>query len=186
VAPWLASHDPERRRSTDGHAIGAAELMLAANSELLVRGPELFAGYLSDEQTGEAVDTDGWFHTGDLAEIDDAGWLTIIGRLKDIVIRAGENISTREVEEVLRRHPDIDDAVAVGLPHPRLGEQVGVAIVARRPMSVEDCGAWFTEQGLAPFKCPEAVVVLSTLPMLPTGKVDRQAVRERLTADRDR
>ena len=175
VATSLATDDPGRRRTTDGHAIGQAELMVATNSELLVRGPELFVGYLSDEQTGEAVDADGWFHTGDLAEIDDAGWLTIVGRLKDIVIRGGENISTREVEDVLRRHPDIQDAAAVGLPHDRLGEQVGVAIVADRPLSVEDCGAWFTEQGLAPFKAPEAVVVVSALPMLPTGKVDRQA-----------
>lgn len=186
VATSIATDDPVLGRTTDGHAIGEAELMVAASGELLVRGPELFAGYLSDEQTREAVDSDGWFHTGDLAQIDDEGWLTIVGRLKDIVIRAGENISTREVEDVLRQHPDIVDAVAVGLPHPRLGEQVGVAIVADRPFTVDECAAWFAAQGLAPFKSPEVVVVVPSLPMLPTGKVDRQALRNRIVRDPDR
>lgn len=177
VATSLATDDPEKRRTTDGHAIGGVELAVADSGELLVRGPELFAGYLSEAQTREAVDVEGWFHTGDLAEIDDDGWLTIVGRLKDIVIRAGENISTREVEDVLRRHPDIVDAAAVGLPHPRLGEQLGVAIAAGRPVSVDECRAWFAAEGLAPFKAPELVVVVPALPMLPTGKVDREAVR---------
>jgi cyclohexanecarboxylate-CoA ligase len=178
VATSLASDDPDRRRTSDGRAIGDAGLMVSSEGELLVRGPELFAGYLSDEQTGEVVGADGWFHTGDLAEIDDDGWLTIVGRLKDIIIRAGENISILEVEDVLRRHPDIVDAAAVGLPHERLGEQVAVAVVTERPFTVEACRAWFAERGVAAFKSPEVVLMVPALPMLPTGKVDRHALRQ--------
>jgi cyclohexanecarboxylate-CoA ligase len=181
VATSLASDDPDRRRTSDGHAIGDARLMVSSEGELLVRGPELFAGYLSQDQTREAVDADGWFRTGDLADIDDDGWLTIVGRIRDIIIRAGENISILEVEEVLRRHPDIVDAAAVGLRHERLGEQVAVAVVTERPFTVEDCKKWFVEQGLAPFKSPEVVAIVSTIPMLPTGKVNREGVRRVVT-----
>src|SRR5690606_25361961 len=117
-APTLTSSTtadpPARARETDGRVVGAAELRIASDGELLVRGPERFAGYVDPDDTRAAV-TRGWLHTGDLARIDD-GWLTITGRKKDVIIRGGENIATAEVEDVLAAHPAVREAAVVGLP----------------------------------------------------------------------
>jgi acyl-CoA synthetase (AMP-forming)/AMP-acid ligase II len=174
VATSTASDDPERARRCDGHAIGEVELEVV-HGELWIRGPELFAGYLRDEQTAGVMTRDGWYRTGDLATIDDDGWLTITGRLKDIIIRAGENISVREVEEALEAHPIVTRAAVVGVAHERLGEQV-LAIVQTtgEAFTVADCVEWFEACGVAKFKTPELVLVVSAVPLLPTGKVDRQ------------
>jgi non-ribosomal peptide synthetase component E (peptide arylation enzyme) len=145
---------------------------------LQVRGPELFVGYLEAAQTAEAMTEDGWYRTGDLARIDEAGWLQITGRAKDIIIRAGENVSIGEVEGALLAHPDITAASVVGIPHERLGEQVAAAVVTNgRSFSLEECRTWFDRRGITRFKTPEVVVVVDALPRLPTGKVDAGAVR---------
>ena len=161
----------------DGHVIGAAELRVV-DGELLVRGPELFLGYLDGEQTAAAMTDDGWYRTGDLAHIEGAGWLLITGRLNDIVIRAGENVSIREVEDTLHAHPNVAAASVVGVPHDRLGEQLAAAVVTNgQPFTLEECRAWFDQRGVTKFKTPEIVVVVDALPLLPTGKVDATAVR---------
>jgi acyl-CoA synthetase (AMP-forming)/AMP-acid ligase II len=182
-APTLTSStddDPfERARDTDGRVAGQAELRIASDGELLVRGPELFAGYADAEETRAAV-TRGWLHTGDLARLDD-GWLTITGRKKDVIIRGGENISAGEVEQVLEAHAAVRQAVAVGYPDDIMGERVCAFVIADGPFDLDTCRAWFAERGVARFKTPERVEVVDALPLLAAGKVDRNALRARLT-----
>jgi acyl-CoA synthetase (AMP-forming)/AMP-acid ligase II len=173
VATSTTGDDPQLARDYDGHAIGEAELRIV-DGELQVRGPELFAGYLSVEDTAAAMTEDGWFRTGDLATLTDDGWLRITGRIKDIIIRAGENISIREVEDTLVSHPNVEQAVVVGLPDARLGEQVAALVITRASsFTVADAVDWFEKQGLARFKTPERVIVVTAIPVLTTGKVDR-------------
>ena len=164
-----------RARDTDGRVVGDAVLRIAVDGELIVQGPELFAGYLEAEQTRAAV-TNGWFHTGDLATLDD-GWLTIVGRKKDVIIRAGENISAAEVERVVEAHGAVREAVAVPAPDVRLGESVCVFVVGDASFDLDACRAWFETQGVARFKTPERIEHVNHLPTLPAGKVDRAALR---------
>jgi cyclohexanecarboxylate-CoA ligase len=177
---------PERARETDGRAVGDVELRIAdperghqlapgAPGELLLRGPELFCGYSDPAQTAAAMRR-GWFRTGDLATLDGHGWLTIIGRLKELIIRGGENIVPAEVERVLEAHPAIDQAVVVGYPDDRLGQRVAACVVAHAPFDLAECQAWFTAQGVTRFKTPERVVRVDGLPLLGLGKLDRRAV----------
>jgi cyclohexanecarboxylate-CoA ligase len=180
VATSLADDDPLLARQHDGHAIGRAELRVV-DGELHVRGPELFAGYLSSAQTSSAMTDGGWFRTGDLATISPTGWLTITGRIKDVIIRAGENISAAEVERTLEAHPAIALAAVVGAPDDRLGEQVVAFVVAPTGrFDLDTCRTWFSEQGVARFKTPERVVLVDSLPRLASGKVDRAALRGHL------
>src|SRR5262249_19613504 len=117
--------------------------------ELCVQGPELFSGYLDQSDTDAAV-RDGWFRTGDLATLDADGWLTIVGRIKDVIIRGGENIAAAEVEAVLERHPAIAHAVAVGVPDRVMGERVCAFVVSTdAAFDVDACRAWFEAQGVA-------------------------------------
>ena len=182
--------DPfERFRDTDGHAIGDAEIKVVDPAtgrrrragrvgEIGSAGPELFAGYADPEDTAAAVHR-GWFKTGDLGVLDAEGWLTITGRLKELIIRGGENISPAEVERALELHPDVVGAVAVGIPDDRLGQRVGAFVVAHAPIDVEECRRWFAELGVARFKTPEAVVQVDELPLLAAGKPDRGALKAR-------
>ncbi|MFA5884482.1 MAG: AMP-binding protein [Acidimicrobiia bacterium] len=192
VATSRARDSRRRAAETDGRAIGAVELRATdpethravptgESGELWVRGPELFSGYAKAEQTAAAI-TDGWFRTGDLATIDADGWLKIVGRIKDIIIRGGENISAAEVEHVLEGHPAVKQAVAVGYPDDRLGERVCAFVLASGPFDLDACQAWFAERGVARFKTPERVIVLDTYPLLAAGKPDRGALRERAAA----
>jgi cyclohexanecarboxylate-CoA ligase len=192
-APTIATSGPRdsRRRAaeTDGRAIGAVRLRITdpatgramppgAAGELWVQGPELFSGYVDAAQTREAVSR-GWFRTGDLATLDAEGWLTIVGRIKDVIIRAGENISAAEVEAVLEAHPAIRQAVAVGYPDDRVGERVCAFVIASRPFTLDECRSWFEERGVARYKTPERVVVVDSFPLLAAGKPDRAALRDR-------
>jgi cyclohexanecarboxylate-CoA ligase len=179
VTTSYAGDPPDKARTTDGRAVGAAELRLAPTGELEVRGPEMFVGYVDAAQTAQAMTPDGWFRTGDLATLDD-GWLTITGRLKDIVIRGGENIATAEVEAVLEAHPAVSQAVVVGEPDERLGERVAAFVVGT--LDLDECRRWFAQRGMARFKWPERVVVVDTVPVLGSGKPDRTALRARLRA----
>ena len=184
-----ARDSPRRAAETDGRAIGAVELRATdpethlamppgEAGELWVQGPELFSGYAVAEQTAAAI-TDGWFRTGDLATIDTDGWLKIVGRIKDIIIRGGENISAGEVEHTLEAHPTVKQAVAVGYPDDRLGERVCAFVLASGPFDLDTCQAWFAQRGVARYKTPERVVVLDAFPLLAAGKPDRNALRQR-------
>jgi cyclohexanecarboxylate-CoA ligase len=177
--------DPfEKARDTDGRAVGMAELRVAdpdngralgtgTRGELWVRGPEMFCGYADVTQTATVIALGGWFRTGDLATVDGDGWLRIVGRLKDVIIRGGENISASEVEAALEAHPLIRQAVAVGYPDPLMGERVAVFVVASAPFDLSECQRWFNARGIAKFKTPERIVLLDELPLLGSGKPDR-------------
>jgi len=173
---------PERARATDGRATGEVELRIDRDSgELLLRGPELFVGYTDVEQTVAAHARGGWFRTGDVASIDD-GWLTIVGRVNDVIIRGGENIAAAEVESVLEAHPAVRQAVAVGRPDDRLGERVVAFVVTSTPFDLSECRAWFAARGVTKFKWPEEIVPLDAVPTMAAGKPDRAALRERARA----
>jgi cyclohexanecarboxylate-CoA ligase len=189
VSTTRAEDPVERGRDTDGRSTGWARLRVTEPAtgnelpagevgELWLRGPELFVGYADPEQTRAAI-TRGWFRTGDLATLDEAGWLTIVGRIKDIIIRAGENISATEVEAVLEAHPAVRQAVAVGVPDDRLGERVCAFVVAFEPFDLEECRRWFEQCGIARYKTPERIVQLDELPLLASAKADRAALRQR-------
>ena len=175
--------DPlDRARETDGRPTGEVELRVSVESELWLRGPELFVGYADEAQTRAAHARGGWFRTGDLAQVDGDGWLTVTGRMRDVIIRGGENISAAEVEAVLEAHPAVRQAVAVGEPDDRLGERVAAFVVTSAPFDLDACRGWFAERGVTRFKTPERVIVVDKLPLLSAGKPDRAALRRQLSS----
>ena len=141
-------------------------------------GPS-WPGGTSIQPTPRAAFVDGWFRTGDLATIDD-GWVTIIGRLGDRIIRSGENISATEVEQHLEAHPAVLHAAAVAEPDERLGERVAAFVVAPEGFDLAACRAWFAQRGAARFITPERIEVVEELPVLASGKVDRMNLQARL------
>ena len=190
VTTSAAGDPPERARNTDGRPTDDVDLRVVdaatghaisppGTGELWVRGPELFAGYVDGEATRASFARGGWFRTGDLGHLDAAGWLTIVGRLKDVIIRGGENISAAEIEAVLEAHPGVRQAVAVGYPDDRMGERVCAFVVASEPFDLEASRTWCAERQLTRFKWPERVVQLEQLPLLAAGKVDRNELRRR-------
>jgi acyl-CoA synthetase (AMP-forming)/AMP-acid ligase II len=204
VTTWHAGDDPARTGDSDGRAAGEIELRVtdpsdgrevepgAGDGELWLRGPELFVGYTdparNDAAIGIAPDGGRWFRTGDLATLDVGAdghaWLRIVGRIKDIIIRGGENISAAELEGVLEAHPAVHQAVAVGYPDERLGERVCAFVVCHEPgqsdadFDLDECRRWFEAAGVTRFKWPERVVHLDHLPVLASsGKADRAELR---------
>jgi acyl-CoA synthetase (AMP-forming)/AMP-acid ligase II len=177
LAPGGAGVDPG---GEVGGSTGLTPAGVGVEGELLVRGPELFAGYLDRSDNDAALIRDGWFRTGDLARIDSDGWLTITGRCQDVIIRAGENIATAEVEAVLEAHPFVRQAAVVGRPDPVVGERAVAFVVAAADFDLAACRAWFDQRGVARFKTPEEVVRLDEMPLLPAGKVDRARLRATL------
>lgn len=146
--------------------------------ELLVRGPSIFAGYYRrPEATAEALEPDGWLHTGDRAFIDEDGFVFLRGRTKEMIIVAGENVYPVEVENVLTRHPEIREAAAVGVEHPVLGEVVKAVVVPRpgAKISESDVRRWCSER-LASYKVPQRVEFRDELPRNPSGKVVKRAL----------
>jgi cyclohexanecarboxylate-CoA ligase len=167
---------------TDGRTIGPVEVKIDVHGELLVRGPEVCVGYVDAGQTAEAFTNDGWFRTGDLAATTPDGAIDIVGRLKDVIIRGGENISAAEIESVLEAHPGIRHAVAVGQPDAVMGERVVAFVEAEANFDLDACRDWFAARGVARFKTPERVIVVDALPLLASGKPDRTALRARAAA----
>ena len=152
--------------------------------ELLIRGPNVFVGYWGrPDATREAL-RDGWFHSGDLARVDEDGYYTIVDRKKDMVITGGENVYPAEVEQALYRHPAIAEVAVIGTPDERWGEAV-TAVVALKPgesLTEADLVAWVRER-LAHFKCPRVVSFVDVLPRTATGKVLKRELREKWAAD---
>jgi acyl-CoA synthetase (AMP-forming)/AMP-acid ligase II len=192
VATSVPGDDPRMARDTDGRAIGDTELLVVdqrskgcpsgRTGELWVRGPELFVGY-ADAADNEGVRArGGWFCTGDLATLDGEGWLRVVGRLKEVIIRGGENVSAAEVERALEAHPDVDQAVVVLYPDAVMGERVGAAVVAPSSFDAVACGRWLADQGLARHKVPERLIHVRAVPMLASGKADRARVRQLVEA----
>jgi fatty-acyl-CoA synthase len=155
--------------------------------ELLVRGYSVMKGYWGDDtRTREVVDDEGWMHTGDLAEIDEEGYCRIVGRAKDMVIRGGENIFPREIEEFLHRHPHIEAVQAFGVPDQKYGEEICVWVKLRagKELSDDDIRTFCRDQ-IAHYKVPRHIVFVEEFPMTATGKIQkfvmREAMVERLT-----
>jgi len=184
---------PERCIDSDGRAIGAAEMRVVDDAdhpvpagtagEIQARGPELFAGYHVAALNAEAFTDDGWFRTGDLGTLDAAGYLRITGRKKDIIIRKGENISARELEDAIVTHPAVAEVAVVGLPDSAAGE-IACAVVrlraAAEPPSLEALAEHLLAQGLSRRKLPERLEVVSDFPRAPSGKIVKRTLRERI------
>jgi fatty-acyl-CoA synthase len=148
--------------------------------ELLTRGYSVMIGYWNDpERTTEAIDGQRWMHTGDLASMDGEGYVSIVGRIKDMIIRGGENVYPREVEEFLYGHPDISDVQVVGVPDAHFGEEI-MAWVKVRPGAelTEDDVRTFCRGRIAHFKVPRYVRFAEDFPMTVTGKVQKFRMRE--------
>ena len=153
--------------------------------ELLTRGYSVMRGYWNEpERTREALDEGGWMHTGDLGVLDDEGYCNIVGRVKDMIIRGGENIYPREIEEFLYRHPAVLDVAVVGVPDAKYGEAVCACIRIREgaALSVEDVLAFCREQ-IAHYKVPHYVRFVDSFPLTVTGKVQKYLIREQLCRD---
>ena len=150
--------------------------------ELCTRGYSVMLGYWNEPQkTAEAIDADGWMHTGDLGIMDDKGYLNITGRIKDMVIRGGENVYPREIEEFLYTHPDVLDAQVVGVPDARYGEELCAWIKIRsgaQPLTAEAVRA-FASGKLAHYKIPKYVLIVDEFPMTVTGKIRKVEMRAR-------
>ncbi|KQQ96466.1 AMP-binding protein [Massilia sp. Leaf139] len=153
--------------------------------ELLTRGYSVMLGYWGDEEkTRETIDAARWMHTGDLAVIDDAGFATIVGRAKDMVIRGGENIYPREIEEFLYRHPKILDVQCVGVPDAKYGEELCACIVLRPGMEAsEDEIREFCKGQIAHYKIPRHVRFVTSFPMTVTGKIQKYLLRQQVTTE---
>ncbi len=159
----------------DGSVAGAGE-----EGELAVKGPQLCKGYLDSSLDAEAFDEEGFFRTGDLGNLDDEGYVSITGRVKDVIIRKGENISAKEVEDVLFTHPKVADAAVIGLPDPRSGERACAVIVPKDPADPPILSELFEfgkAAGLIPQKLPEQLEIVAALPRNPTGKVLKHELR---------
>jgi long-chain acyl-CoA synthetase len=159
---------------------GGAVLPTGTAGEVCVRGPILMKGYWGKpEATAEAIDPDGWLHTGDIGVLDDEGFLSITDRMKDMIIRGGENIYCVEIENRLVEHPDIADAAVIGVPHAELGEEVKAVVQVEpgKELTVDDVREWVRAE-LADFKVPVYVDIQhSTLPRNASGKLLKNVLR---------
>jgi fatty-acyl-CoA synthase len=153
--------------------------------ELCTRGYSVMLGYWNDEaRTREAVDSDGWMHTGDLATIDDEGYCRIVGRIKDMVIRGGENLYPREIEEYLYRHPDIQDVQVFGVPDAKYGEELCAWIIAKAGVNLdEEDVRRFCQDRISHYKIPRHIRFVESFPSTVTGKVQKFAMREAMVEE---
>lgn len=173
----------ELRFTTDGRPIGANQVRIRDDGIEGI-GPELFCGYTDPSLDAEAFTPDGWFRTGDLGMLDAQGYLTVTGRRKDIIIRLGENISAREVEQLLGEHPQVRDVVVVAVPDARTGERACACVVPRdraSPPTLAEFATFWNTRGISRRKLPEQLLILDTLPVTPAGKTDKRELRARLT-----
>ena len=186
---------------TDGYAAAGVEIKVVDDArktlppgcegEEASRGPNVFMGYFDEpELTARALDEEGWYYSGDLCRMDEAGYIKITGRKKDIIVRGGENISSREVEDILLQHPKIHDACVVAMSDERLGERSCAYVVLKAPhhsLSLEEVVAFFSRKRVAKYKYPEHIVVIEKLPRTVSGKIQkfllRKDIMRRLTQD---
>ena len=194
--------DPlSRFMHTDGYAAAGVEIKVVDDArktlppgcegEEASRGPNVFMGYFDEPVlTARALDEEGWYYSGDLCRMDEAGYIKITGRKKDIIVRGGENISSREVEDILLQHPKIHDACVVAMSDERLGERSCAYVVLKAPhhsLSLEEVVAFFSRKRVAKYKYPEHIVVIEKLPRTTSGKIQkfllRKDIMRRLTQD---
>jgi non-ribosomal peptide synthetase component E (peptide arylation enzyme) len=187
--------DPlDKRAYTDGRPMLDVEMRLVDDDgtpvpdgeegEVVSRGPDQFLGYMDPDMDADAFDAEGWFHTGDIGRVDPDGYLAITDRKKDIIIRGGENISAREVEEVLATHPKVQEAAVTPAADPKYGERVCAFVVpaSGQDLTLDEVLAHFQEKGVAKQKTPERLEVVSELPRTLAGKVQKYLLRRRIEA----
>jgi fatty-acyl-CoA synthase len=161
-----------------------ATVALGEPGELCTRGYSVMLGYWGDpEKTAEVIDADGWMHTGDLATIDEDGYCRIVGRIKDMIIRGGENIYPREIEEHLRAHPDIVDAQIFGVPDAKFGEEVCAWVISRNAALSEAAVIAHCRGQIAHYKVPRQVRVVEEFPMTVSGKAQKFMMRDAMVAE---
>lgn len=195
VGTWNRPHSPAaKRRDTDGIAMSAVELEVRDDDgdaacrpgvpgELFVRGPNTSVGFFGDpERTASTFTPEGWARSGDLVTIDEDGYLTVVGRKKEIIIRGGMNIAPREIEELLVSFPEVERAAVVGVPDDRLGERSCACVVLHdgASLDLERTVERLRGAGLATYKLPERLEVLDSLPTTASGKVQKHEILRRL------
>jgi acyl-CoA synthetase (AMP-forming)/AMP-acid ligase II len=156
-----------------------ASLPAGVAGEVVIRGRNVMHGYENNPQANADAFVDGWFRTGDQGTLDDAGYLRLISRIKELINRGGEKIAPREIDEVLEGHPAVKEAVAFGVPHSTWGEEVAAAVVLIAPATEKELLAYCRER-LADFKVPKRLYFVESIPRTPTGKVQRRFVAEQL------
>jgi acyl-CoA synthetase (AMP-forming)/AMP-acid ligase II len=188
--PVTTVGSPERRddphaAESDGH-VGFGEVKLV-DGEIRARGPQMLLGYLHPEDEASVFDEEGYYRTGDLGRWVDDDYLVVSGRTKDIIIRKGENISPKEVEDYLSEHPNIAEVAVVGVPDAERGERACAAIVAKHGAApdVAELRKFLSGLGVAAFKIPEQVVSMQALPKNDAGKVLKHVIRTSLTQSGD-
>jgi fatty-acyl-CoA synthase len=189
LATMLGPDDQLRKPGSCGRAVLNVETRVVDDAmrdvapgevgEIVHRSPQLLSGYFHDDERTAAAFEGGWFHSGDLATIDDEGFITVVDRKKDMIKTGGENVASREVEEAIYRLPEVSEVAVVGLPHPRWVEAV-VAVVVRKPGAVLDEAMVLAHchAQLASFKVPKRVVFAETLPKNPSGKLLKRELRQ--------
>ncbi len=199
ILTYCGPHAPDDRRArTEGRAgpgvdlritdPGGAPLPAGQEGEVRVRGPQVCRGYVDPALDAEAFDPQGYLRTGDLGALDAGGYLTITGRLKDVIIRNGENISAKEIEDLLFLHPRVRDAAVVGLPDPRTGERACAVVVVddpSDPLTLGDLTGFLRARDLMVQKLPEQLELVDELPRNPAGKVLKQDLRSRLADEKE-
>ena len=174
----------DQRRGTDGLPMTDVE-MTVRDGELWTRGPNTCVGFFADQaRTAESFDIDGWVRSGDLVSIDDDGYVTVVGRKKEIIIRGGINIAPREIEELLLAFAEVERAAVIGLPDERLGETMCACLVlaAGSTLDFDTMVARLRDGGLATFKLPQRLEVLAALPTTASGKIQKHEIVQRLAA----
>ncbi len=149
--------------------------------EIVHRSPHLMLGYFHDEERTAAAFSGDWFHSGDLGVIDDEGYISVVDRKKDMIKTGGENVASREVEEVLYRYPGIEEVAVIGLPDPKWIEIVAAVIVPKKGSSLTEKEIIaHCKEHLAGFKCPKKIVIAENLPKNPSGKILKRELKEEL------
>ena len=192
TSPVVTFNSLERPRKPGsiGTAVWGVDLMIVAEDdcplsegevgELVMRGPNLMKGYYNrPEETAKAI-RDGWFYTGDIAKMDEEGYVYIMDRVKDMIIRGGFNVYPREIEEVLLTHPGVSMAAVLGVPHESHGEEIKAYIIPdpEHPTTPEEIIAW-SKENMASYKYPRFVEICEDLPMSATGKILKRELRDK-------
>jgi cyclohexanecarboxylate-CoA ligase len=183
----------DRHAETDGKPFPGSELRLlddeghevpvGTRGNLQVRGPDLCLGYLDAEINGRSFTAEGWFKTGDLAVLDEQGYLRIAGRVKDVINRGGENLSAKEIEDLLFEHPDVEEVAVVAYPDELLGERACAYVVNSADLTLEQLVAFLRGRKVATQKLPEKLRLVPELPKTASGKVQKYVLRERIEAE---
>jgi len=196
IVVMATTDDPDGKLAdTEGRPTPGVELVVVAldgtragpgvEGEIRLKGPQVIRGYLDPSLDAEAFDEEGYFRSGDLGMVDEDGYVTITGRLKDVIIRHGENISAKEVEDLLYSHPAVADVAVIGLPDPRTGERACavVAVAEGQEFDFAAMGEFLRGSGLRTNAIPEQLELVDAVPRNPAGKILKHTLRERFAPE---